>query len=467
MRLRPGKQKGMRDVRKSYYTNMSHHQLFTLTDADYSDGPKYLGILESLSFPVLIKVVIRPIGERAASSVLGRFIADRKSEIRYRKTMGDSQREKIRRQIRDLENIAYRVGTDRSALVNAFTTFGVSSGHPVKLRESGNNFASLMNMMGLSVDPISYLSSRKLKKTFSPFDSAGKKYLMDTETISTLFPIHFTVIPGKDGVLLGVDDLTEKPVFLDIFAKSSHNVLIFGETGSGKSFFSKVLLMRSVVKGSAEHITILDPLEEYSCKMFPGSCVEIDLENEMAIKGPQKSIDQDRNKRISDPEVMIYRTGNLPDDKATCRIGSLLSVIYERMTRTPNRRKIILIDEAHLILSNRAALEILSRMIRHSRHFSTSVISVTQNLDDLSKSHLSNVIAENSSSLFIFRSKSVSNAEKMRFGLSSFDGVNTEELMGGKNSPYSECLFLQDNRIRTVRVLSSRYEADLISGKEM
>lgn len=452
-------------IGKAYYTTDQHHQVFTLVDSDYGGGTDYLPLLESLSFPVLMKFIIRPVPEKVSSSTLGKYIADRKSEIRYSRTMGDSEREKLNRQIYDLENMSSRIGARRSLLVNLFASFRVSLEHPVKLRESAATFSSVMKLMGLIVRPVEYISTNRLKEMSSPKDNVGKPYLMDTHSASSIFPLSFTPVPKAGGVALGVDDITEKPVFLDIFNKNSHNVLIFGETGSGKSFFAKILLMRFATTRSVDSIAILDPLDEYACSMFPGSCKVVALNADSGIPHLDRESEHEEN-GSGNVDVEIYKISNLLDDDSSRKMIALLGRIYNAMAENPNRRKMILIDEAHLVLANKNSLEMLSRMIRHSRHYRASVICVTQNPDDLSRNHLSNVIAENSSSVFIFRSRGMGRAELNRFGLQAFGDLDAEDLSGGRNSPYSECLFVENGRLKKTRILGSKLESDIIDAGE-
>ena len=47
---------------------------------------------------------------------------------------------------------------------------------------------------------------------------------------------------------------------LNLWGRTSYNSIIMGETGSGKSFFAKSLLMRFLILGAVDEIYIFDPL---------------------------------------------------------------------------------------------------------------------------------------------------------------------------------------------------------------
>ncbi|MCB0034057.1 MAG: DUF87 domain-containing protein, partial [Anaerolineales bacterium] len=79
---------------------------------------------------------------------------------------------------------------------------------------------------------------------------------------------HVTVLAGSalsysrptkmDGVLLGFDTY-QAPVVVDLFdpANSAYNAVVIGQTGSGKSFFVTLLMIRSLLTGA--RLVIIDP----------------------------------------------------------------------------------------------------------------------------------------------------------------------------------------------------------------
>lgn len=452
MRLRrktDDKDAGIR-IGKYYFRRELSSQVFNLVDSTYTGGPEYSALIESFSYPVLIKAKVSPSDKETTSRRLARLLADRKSELRYSRTMGESERDRIKKQVSDLQVMSSRIGEGKASLINLSVSYRISSVHPVKLRESSSAFKSVMSLMGFRLKLMDYTRPSVFRKIISPFLNTGPEYPMDTISASSFLPIVSTPIPDREGIFIGVDDMTEKPVKVDVFGKSSHNSLIFGETGSGKSFFSKLFLMRYLATGGADRVTVVDPLDEYSCSMFEVGCSEI-----AGFESSNSCIYSDP------PQVVIHKITDLMESGNQIEIEKVIKNIYNRMSSDDNSRKIILLDEAHLFLNNRSSLEVLSRMIRHSRHYNASVVCITQNVDDLSKNQFSNVIAENSSSVFIFRTRSVSQADRSRFGLNRFSDWSTEDLMGGKTSPYSECLFMENGELKKVRIIGTKLEAEM------
>ena len=71
------------------------------------------------------------------------------------------------------------------------------------------------------------------------------EYPQPRSKLVSFFPFLFE--SRGSGIIIGNEYLTGNPVFFDPYPMSSHNILVMGETGSGKSFFSKILLTRMIV----------------------------------------------------------------------------------------------------------------------------------------------------------------------------------------------------------------------------
>ncbi len=85
---------------------------------------------------------------------------------------------------------------------------------------------------------------------------------INSDSLAAVFPFVFSSVIDWDGYTLGWDYY---PVILDIWKRDrdyiNSNGIIFGKSGSGKSFFSKLLI--SMIYSGNSRIFILDPENEY------------------------------------------------------------------------------------------------------------------------------------------------------------------------------------------------------------
>jgi len=92
---------------------------------------------------------------------------------------------------------------------------------------------------------------------------AGYWHTLHSDGVAAFFPFVDETVTEPGGVLVGLllDDAS--PVFLDRWAHASHSWGVFGATGSGKSFFTALTLLRSAWMRPELDIIVLDPLGEF------------------------------------------------------------------------------------------------------------------------------------------------------------------------------------------------------------
>lgn len=99
---------------------------------------------------------------------------------------------------------------------------------------------------------------------------------INSESLAAAFPFVFSSVIEPDGFTLGYGDY---PVILDIWKRAADyinsNMVIFGKPGSGKSIFTKLLLLNLYSENS--RIFILDPENEYQtlAKNVGGAFIDV------------------------------------------------------------------------------------------------------------------------------------------------------------------------------------------------
>ena len=91
-----------------------------------------------------------------------------------------------------------------------------------------------------------------------------KGRFVHTDVITASFPFisEFAGVLGENMILYGINDINSTPVFVDRFYLPSQNMLIFGKTGSGKSYFEKLTILRAYNVNPDLMIYAIDPLSE-------------------------------------------------------------------------------------------------------------------------------------------------------------------------------------------------------------
>lgn len=84
---------------------------------------------------------------------------------------------------------------------------------------------------------------------------------MDTTSLATTFPFTSSELTANEGILYGVNQHNGSLVIFDRFNLENANSVVFGKSGSGKSYMIKLEALRSLMMGT--EIIIIDPENEY------------------------------------------------------------------------------------------------------------------------------------------------------------------------------------------------------------
>ena len=106
---------------------------------------------------------------------------------------------------------------------------------------------------------------------------AAKRNILTTGLLAT-YPFISSTIFDKNGIFIGTNIYNNSLVFIDRYNTEKYknaNICIFGTSGAGKSFYTKLLILRYKLLGIKQYI--IDPDREYNkiCEKLKG--VEIKL----------------------------------------------------------------------------------------------------------------------------------------------------------------------------------------------
>jgi len=135
---------------------------------------------------------------------------------------------------------------------------------------------------------------------------------MNTEPLSSIFPFVSFDLSSNDGILYGINRHNNSLVLFDRFSLENANEVLFGKSGSGKSYFAKVEILRSLMTGI--EVMILDPENEYKylADSVGGSFFNISLASE---------------NHINPFDLPIPREGEKPEDVLRSNVINLVGLL--------------------------------------------------------------------------------------------------------------------------------------------
>jgi type IV secretory pathway VirB4 component len=89
---------------------------------------------------------------------------------------------------------------------------------------------------------------------------------MDTTSLATTFPFTTSELTANEGILYGINEHNDSLVIFDRFTMENANSVVFGKSGSGKSYMIKLEIMRSLMFDT--EVIVIDPESEYEALSF-------------------------------------------------------------------------------------------------------------------------------------------------------------------------------------------------------
>jgi type IV secretory pathway VirB4 component len=101
---------------------------------------------------------------------------------------------------------------------------------------------------------------------------------MDTGPISSFFPFVSEDLTSGTGIMYGINLHNNNLVIFDRFSLENANQVVFAKAGSGKSYATKLEIIRSLMEG-VDAVMVIDPENEYHrlAETFGGSIFNISL----------------------------------------------------------------------------------------------------------------------------------------------------------------------------------------------
>ena len=123
----------------------------------------------------------------------------------------------------------------------------------------------------------SFLTTIPLMNNSNDLKDSAKRNVLTSGLVST-YPFISSSIFDEEGIFIGTNIYNNSLVFIDRYNSQKYknsNICIFGTSGAGKSFYTKLLILRNRLLGIEQYI--IDPDREYGklCENLEGTLLKI------------------------------------------------------------------------------------------------------------------------------------------------------------------------------------------------
>lgn len=185
--------------------------------------------------------------------------------------------------LEDAKYIRKEMQLNNQQLLYFYTYITTYSKNKEELKNQINKIEEILQNSGLKSKKSYFrqeqaiLANLPLNKNNDDIKKAVKKNIL-TDGIRGIYPFITSTIYDEKGILYGTDINSNSLIIIDKFDREKYknsNTCIFGSSGSGKSYFTKIQILRNYILNINQYI--IDPEREYEkiSKSLNGSLIKI------------------------------------------------------------------------------------------------------------------------------------------------------------------------------------------------
>ena len=114
-------------------------------------------------------------------------------------------------------------------------------------------------------------------------DQLAQKRNLDSSSVALTFPFMSSELVQESGILYGVNKSNNSLVILDRFSLHNANSITFAQSGAGKSYTTKVEILRQLMQGT--RVIVIDPEREYKrlAESVSGTYIKLSAKSKQKI----------------------------------------------------------------------------------------------------------------------------------------------------------------------------------------
>ncbi|WP_254767468.1 type IV secretory system conjugative DNA transfer family protein [Salinilacihabitans rarus] len=450
-RLYFGKTKLDRRRYETEYGEKQVRQLRYVTEYPAELELAWLADLLSVEAPGLVSVVqvAKPISTYQRTWI-SRMISRLKIELQ--ETRSPAREVDLRRRLRDAEDLLDIEGRSE-VLLNYGVYITVAGSTPEEVDETWKAVETVLSKKQIQTEEPA-LKTHKAVRAASAYhaDALHETVIVPGRSAASGFPFASGDTIEEDGVVVGQDASEGTSVILDRFSWDAGHMTVMGKTGSGKSYWTGLMLLRSAQTYDNLDIYILDPKRrDYGAvtDSLGGQTVVLDHVNLTAVE----------------PDGVTRYTVEDPSQDNTELLVEALGHIYREASKTDSK-VLVVVDEAHRPITigdriNHDGLNTVSRLIRESRDRNIAVTLITQNADEFTRSREGKNILRNVDCNLFFKQEDVDTEIEPFFNLIGTESGELHRLRTGSDLPFSTAL-LRGPVNTTLRIKATDREHDIL-----
>jgi len=245
--------------------------------------PRYLSVgwlapIINMSRPISISFFFHPIETTPILKKLRKKTTEIQAELMDREQKGLVRDPELETAFQDIEDLRNKLRTAQEKMFQVGIYFAISGDDEKELRDTEIEIRSILESRLVYIKPASFQQKEGFF-TCAPYglDELMVHTPMNTSPLSSVFPFISFDLSSNEGILYGINKHNNSLILFDRFSLENANMVIFGKSGGGKSYATKLEVLRLMMEGV--DVLIIDPENEYEflSDAVDGSYINISL----------------------------------------------------------------------------------------------------------------------------------------------------------------------------------------------
>jgi conjugal transfer ATP-binding protein TraC len=183
-------------------------------------------------------------------------------------------------------------------------------------------------------------------------DVLSQRRNLDSSSVALTFPFMSSELVQESGILYGVNKSNNSLVILDRFSLHNANSIVFAQSGSGKSYATKVEILRQLMQGTS--VIVIDPEREYKLlsESVDGTYIKLSTNSLQKINpfdiANASTTSKDLSEHIQDlTEIVSLMAEGLSSSEKAATDKALLRIYHQVVDKPP--LLLDLYDELHAL----------------------------------------------------------------------------------------------------------------------
>ncbi|MEI6352995.1 MAG: DUF87 domain-containing protein [Candidatus Nomurabacteria bacterium] len=245
-----------------------------------------------------VSIHITPLSTAEEMKKFQKKVAEVESQIFEKQEKGEVRDPMLETALQDLEDLRDSLQQASEKMFDVALYVTIYGDTEDEIKKTENQIKNILESKLIYFKPALFQQAEALRTVF-PFGTDQLKITnsLNTSPLSSFFPFVSFDLSTDKGILYGLNRHNGSLVLFDRFSLENYNSMVFATSGSGKSYYTKLEILRTLMFDT--NVIIIDPEKEYEylAESVGGRYFDISLNSNHHINpfdltppGPDESI---------------------------------------------------------------------------------------------------------------------------------------------------------------------------------